>query len=64
MTNSKDSSDLTFAEIADKNGEDAAIEAGIASDPNAFELDDEWFKRARPAAQVDPAMVDNPEQAA
>ena len=28
--------------------EDAAINRGIAEDPDAFELDDEWFAKARP----------------
>ena len=38
--------------------EDAAINAGIASDPDTSELDEEWFKRARPAGEVDPALVE------
>lgn len=29
--------------------EDAAINAGIAADPDNPELDDEWFARAKPA---------------
>ena len=60
MPKSKESNDMTFAEIADRHGEDAAIDAGIASDHDAFELDDDWFKRARPAVQVDPPLVDDP----
>ena len=28
---------------------DALINAGIASDPDAFELSDEWFDKAKPA---------------
>jgi len=32
--------------------EDAIIRAGIAADPDAQELDDEWFARARPAREV------------
>jgi uncharacterized protein (DUF4415 family) len=32
--------------------EDARINAGIAADPDAFELNDEWFARARPAREV------------
>jgi len=34
--------------------EDARINAGIAADPGSPELDDDWFKRARPAAEVLP----------
>jgi len=29
--------------------EDALINAGIAADPDAFELSDEWFDKAKPA---------------
>ena len=32
--------------------ENAAINAGIAADPNATELDAEWFAGARPARQL------------
>ena len=38
--------------------EDAGIRAGIASDPDTFELDEEWFKQARPAIEVDPELVE------
>ncbi len=34
--------------------ENAQINAGIAADPDARELDAEWFKRARPAHEVMP----------
>jgi uncharacterized protein (DUF4415 family) len=34
--------------------ENAQINAGIAADPDARELDAEWFKRARPAREVLP----------
>ena len=34
--------------------ENAQINAGIAADPDARELDAEWFKRARPAHEVEP----------
>jgi len=37
--------------------EDAAIRAGIAADPDARELDDEWFTRARPARDVLPPAL-------
>ena len=39
--------------------EDAEINAGIAADPDAFELDDEWFARAKPAIEVDADLVAN-----
>ena len=48
---------LTFDEIADLYGEEVAIQAGIASDPDTFELDDEWFRRARPATEVHPHLI-------
>ena len=38
--------------------EDARVKAGIDADPDAFELDDEWFARARPAIEVVPALVE------
>ena len=31
----------------------------IAADPDTFELDDEWFARARPAIEVDADLVEN-----
>ena len=31
--------------------EEAAINAGIASDPDTYELDDEWFAKAKPASE-------------
>lgn len=31
--------------------EEAQINAGIAADPDTFELDDEWFARAKPASE-------------
>ena len=39
--------------------ENAAINAGIAADPDTFELDDEWFARAKPAIEVDADLVEN-----
>ena len=48
---------MTFDEIANKYGVEAAINAGIAADPDTIELDDEWFKRARPAVEVAPELV-------
>ena len=43
--------------------EDAAINAGIAADPDAQELDDAWFARARPASMVDPKLVERARRA-
>jgi len=37
--------------------EDAAIRAGIAADPDARELDEEWFAQARPAKDVLPPAL-------
>ena len=45
-------SDPTFDEIAAKHGEDAAIRAGIAADPDTMELDEEWFSKARPVRKA------------
>ena len=54
MLKRKESTDLTFEELQERDGEQAAIQAGIIADPDAFELNDEWFARARPANEVDP----------
>ena len=48
-------SDMTFPEIEEKYGEEVAINVGIARDPDAPELDAEWFARSRKW------MADNPE---
>ena len=37
--------------------ENARIEAGIAADPDSPELDDDWFARARPAAEALPPDI-------
>jgi uncharacterized protein (DUF4415 family) len=37
--------------------EEAAINAGIAADPDARELDAEWFAKAKPASEVMPPDV-------
>lgn len=37
--------------------EDAAINRGIAEDPDTFELDDEWYARARPVWEF-PELVE------
>ena len=49
---------MTFEEIAAQYGEETAINVGIARDPDAPELDDEWVKYARPAIEVHPALVE------
>jgi uncharacterized protein (DUF4415 family) len=38
--------------------EEEEISRGIALDPDALELDDEWFARARPAVEVHPELVE------
>lgn len=38
--------------------EDAIINAGIADDPDTFELDAEWFANAKPTAEVLPHIVE------
>ena len=50
---------MTFHEIAAKYGREAAINAGIAADPDTFELTPEWFREARPAAEVLPDLVES-----
>ncbi|MDO8347683.1 MAG: BrnA antitoxin family protein [Rugosibacter sp.] len=37
--------------------EDATINAGIAADPDARELDDEWSAKAKPASEVFPPEI-------
>ena len=51
-------SKLTPDTIMPTPEEDAAINAGIAADPDTEELDDAWFARARPASVVDPGLVE------
>ena len=51
-------SELTANEIEAQYGEETAINVGIARDPDAPELDDEWFARARPAIEVHPELVE------
>ena len=43
--------------------EDAANHAAIQSDPDAFELDGEWFARSRPAGEMHPQIVRRHRQA-
>ena len=59
MPKRPDITGMTFDEIAAKYGEEAAIQAGIAADPDTFELDEEWFKQARPASDVVPHVVES-----
>lgn len=47
-------SSSTFDEIAARQGEEAAIQAGIEADPDAYELDADWFRHASPAREVMP----------
>ena len=51
-------SGLSFDEIESRYGEETAINVGIARDPDAAELDSEWFSSARPAAEVVPEIVE------
>lgn len=48
----------TFEEIAAEQGEEAAIRAGIAADPDTMELDEEWFANARPVSEAHPQVVE------
>ena len=38
--------------------EEAAINAGIAADPDTFEASDEWFATAHPATEVLPDIAE------
>ncbi len=62
MTKHNDDIDLgteeTFDEIKAKHGEDAAVRAGIAADPDARELTREDFKSMRPASETHPRIVE------
>ncbi len=50
--------DMTFQEIEALYGEEAAIQVGIARDPDAPEWTEEDFARARPAIEVFPELVE------
>jgi uncharacterized protein (DUF4415 family) len=45
---------LKAGHISPTPEEDAAINAGIAADPDSRELDAEWFAKAKPASEVLP----------
>ena len=51
-------SGMTFAEIEAEYGEETAINAGIARDPDNPELTAEDFAMMRPAIEVDPDLVE------
>ena len=57
MNDQIDFSGLTFDEIAEEYGLEAAIQAGIAADPDTWELTEEDFARMRPASEVHPELV-------
>ena len=49
---------LTEIAIEALYGEETAINVTIARDPDDYEKDAEWFRHARPAAEVDPELVE------
>lgn len=51
-------SDMTFTEIEEKYGEETAINADIARDPDTFELDADSFARSRPTIEVHPEFIE------
>ena len=57
MTDSVDVSGWTFDEIVAVYGEEAAIPARIAADPDTWELTEDDFARMRPALEVDPELA-------
>ena len=57
MQDSTDTNGMTFDEIAAEYGEEAAIQAGIAADPDTWEVTEEDIAQMRPANEVDPKLV-------
>ena len=53
-----DFSGLTFDEIAEEYGLEAAIQAGIAADPDTWELTEEDFAQMRPVSEAFPEFVE------
>ena len=49
--------DKAYREIEDEYGEETAINVGIARDPDAPELTDEWFANARKWMAENPEIV-------
>ena len=49
---------MTFREIEAKYGEEVAINAGIAADPDTWELTEEEMALSRPAIEVVPHIVE------
>lgn len=57
MQDNADLTNMTFDEIAAQYGLEAAIQAGIAADPDTWEFTEEDFAKMRPAAEVHPQFV-------
>ena len=57
--NGVDLTGMTFKEVEAKYGEEAAIHAGIAADPETWDFD---MSRARPAREVLPELVERYER--
>ena len=58
MKDAHETEGLTFDEIAEEYGLEAAIQAGIAADPDTWELSEDDFARMRPATEVHPEFVE------
>ena len=58
MKTHDDTDDRTFEEISAAYGQEAAIQAGIAADPDTWELTEEDFSQMRPALEVDPGLAE------